>query len=329
MTGIRPWLAALALGLALAVGGARGLPAQAAAAVATHEAPEAASGWHDGAAVHARHAMVVAAHPLAAQAALRMLRQGGSAADAAIAAQLVLGLVEPQSSGIGGGAFALYHDARTGRLLAYDGRETAPAAAHPDRFLDANGAPLPFAVALTSGRATGVPGAVRLLEALHRAHGRLPWRTLFQPAITLAEHGFDVSPRLAKLLAAEAPFAQARSRSYFFGADGQPLPAGARLRNPAYARTLRQIAAGGADAFYTGAIAADIVATLDAAAAGRNDLEPADLAAYRVAVRAPVCLAYRAHRVCGAPPPAGGISVLEMLGLLAPYDVASMGPATF
>jgi gamma-glutamyltranspeptidase/glutathione hydrolase len=332
MSRIHPWLAALVVSIAFAIAVpavARDRAAEDAPSAAARDAPEAASGWQSRPAVHARHAMVVAAHPLAADAALRMLRAGGSAADAAIAAQLVLGLVEPQSSGLGGGAFALYHDARARRLLAYDGRETAPAAARPDRFLDATGRPLAFRAALVGGRATGVPGVVRLLEALHRAHGRLPWRTLFEPAIALAEQGFDVSPRLAALLAVETPFAQARSRAYFFPSHDGPLQAGTRLRNPSYARTLRALAAGGADAFYTGRIAADIIATLDAAAPGRNDLTLADLAAYRVKVREPTCLRYRVYRACSAPPPAGGIDALEMLGLLEPYDVASMGPATF
>jgi gamma-glutamyltranspeptidase/glutathione hydrolase len=323
---MRPWVVLLVLAAALAV--ARPAPALDPAWSAERDAPEAAAGWHAKPLAQARHAMVVAAHPLAVDAALRMLRAGGSAADAAIAAQLVLGLVEPQSSGLGGGAFALYHDARSKRLVAYDGRETAPAAARADRFLDADGRPLRFMAALHGGRATGVPGTVRLLEALHRRHGRLPWRALFTPAIALAERGFTVSPRLASLLAQEQPFAQPRSRDYFFP-GGRPLQAGTLLRNPAYARTLRRLAAEGASAFYHGPIAADIVATLDAATPSRNDLVRSDLAGYRVAVRTPVCMDYRAQRVCSVPPPAGGISVLELLGLLRPYDVASMGAATF
>ena len=298
--------------------------------VAAQPAPEGASAWRERPVARARHDMVVTANPQATDAALRMLRRGGSAADAAIAAQLVLGLVEPQSSGPGGGAFLLYHDARKGRLVAYDGRETAPAAARPDRFLDANGRPLAFPQALTGGLSTGVPGVMRLLDAVHRAHGRLPWRVLFEPAIALAERGFIVSPRLATLLAAERPFGQPRARAYFFDAAQRPLHLGATVRNPAYARTLRILAAQGAVAVYRGPLAEDIVATLAAASPQRHDLTLADLAAYRVVARDAVCARYRGHRVCGPPPPSsGGYAVLEILKLLEPYDIAAMGPASF
>ena len=273
--------------------------------------------------------MIAAAHPLAVEAGYRMLRKGGSAVDAAIAAQLVLGLTEPQSSGLGGGAFLLAHDARTHRLAAYDGRETAPAAARPDRFVGTDGAPLAFDAAVVGGRAVGVPGTVRLLDVAHRRHGRLPWRVLFAPAIALAENGFAVSPRLHALIAKEAHLLPA-ARAYFHDADGAPRAVGTILRNPPYAATLRRIAAEGADAFYSGAIAQDIVDTVRADATHPGDLTLSDLAGYRVKLRAPVCDTYRRYRVCGMPlPSSGGLTVLQILKLLEPYPVADMGPVSF
>jgi gamma-glutamyltranspeptidase/glutathione hydrolase len=242
----------------------------------------------------------------------------------------VLGLVEPQSSGLGGGAFLLYHDARTKRLLAYDGRETAPAAAKPDRFLGADGQPLAFYDAVIGGRSVGVPGTVALLEMVHRRHGRLPWPRLFRRAIALAERGFPISPRLHALIDAETHWSQARARDYFVASDGNARPIGFPLRNPAYARTLRVLAARGASAFYTGAIADDIVQTADSAVRNPGDLTRADIAQYRVKVRAPVCDHYRAYRICGMPlPSSGGLTVLQALKILEPYDLGAMGPASF
>jgi gamma-glutamyltranspeptidase/glutathione hydrolase len=298
-------------------------------AFAQPPAPERPSGWTDKAPVTARHWMVAAANPLAVEAGYRVLNEGGSAADAAIAVQLVLGLVEPQSSGIGGGAVMLLHDARSNRLVAYDGRETAPAAATPDRFLR-DGKPIAFHDAVVGGRSVGVPGTVRLLETVHRHHGRLPWARLFTPAIELADRGFAVSPRLQMLVAADSYLTQPRARDYFRGADGAPIAAGAILRNPAYAATLRRIAAGGAEAFYRGAIAQDIVDTANAYSANPGDLTLADLASYRVKVREALCEPYRNLRVCGMPlPSSGGVTVLQMLKLLEPYDLGAMGPASF
>ncbi len=317
---IRPHLqrfAALAIGCAATV------------AVMAQPAPEQASGWTDKAPVTARHWMVAAANPLAAQAGARMLARGGSAVDAAIAVQLVLGLVEPQSSGLGGGSLLLVHDARTRRLTAYDGRETAPAAARGDRFLR-NGRPLEFHDAVIGGRSVGVPGTVRLLEAAHKRHGRLPWAELFAPAINLAEEGFALSPRLHALIGLDRYLSQPRARAYFFDANGKPAPVGTVLRNPAYATTLRAIAAGGADAFYTGAIARDIIDTANNHPWNPGDLTPADLAGYQVVVREPVCDGYRRYRVCGFPlPSSGGLTVLQILKMLEPFDIAAMGPATF
>jgi len=301
----------------------------AAYAQALPAAPEHPSGWIDKKPATSHRFMVAAANPLATEAGYEVIRAGGNAIDAAIAVQLVLGLVEPQSSGLGGGAFLLYHDARTRRITAFDGRETAPAAAKPDRFLDAAGKPLAFYDAVVGGRSVGVPGTVRLLEAVHRRHGRLPWPRLFQRAITLAEEGFAISPRLNTLVAAETHWGQDRAHDYFVGADGKARPVGERLRNPAYARTLRALAAQGAKAFYAGAIAEDIVRTVTQA---RNpgDMTLDDLARYAVEMREPVCGGYRSYRVCGMPlPSSGGTTVLQVLAMLEPYDIASMGAASF
>jgi len=298
-------------------------------AAAQPRAPEAASGRTEKRAVESRTFMIAAANPLAVDAGYRMLKQGGSAVDAAIAAQLVLGLTEPQSSGLGGGAFLLAHDGRSPRLVAYDGRETAPAAATPERFLGPDGRPLAFDAAVVGGRSVGVPGTVRLLEAAHKRHGRLPWRALFAPAIALAENGFAVSPRLNTLITAEKNL-QPAARAYFLDADGKPRAVGSILRNPAYAATLRRIAAEGADAFYSGAIAQDIVDTVRSHPTNPGDMTLADLAGYRVKVRQPVCDTYRGRRICGMPlPSSGGLTVLQILKMLEPYPIAEMGPASF
>ena len=295
-----------------------------------HPAPEGASGRRDRAAVTAQRFIIAAANPLAVDAGYAILAHGGSAVDAAIASQLVLGLVEPQSSGLGGGGFMLVHVGASRRLLAYDGRETAPAAAKPERFLDRDGKPLRFIDAVVGGRSVGVPGTMALLAAAHRAHGRLPWADLFAPAIALADQGFAVSPRLAAGLAGGVPMGNDRARSYFSRAAGGPLQAGDSLRNPAYARTLRTLATQGAGAFYAGEIARDVVATANGAAANPGDLTLDDLANYKIKVREPVCGPYRGYRVCGMPlPSSGGPTVLQMLTMLEPYNLAAMGPASF
>lgn len=270
--------------------------------------------------------MVAAANPLATEAGYRILRQGGSAVDAAIAVQVVLNLVEPQSSGIGGGAFMLVHDARRRALVAYDGRETAPGAAQPGRFLDQAGKPLHFFDAVVGGRSVGVPGTLRMLELAHRRHGRLPWAMLFDPAIGIAEHGFAVGPRLAAAIANERFLRQDRARAYFHNADGSPLAAGQLLANPAFAATLKRVAVEGADALYTGEIARDIVRTVQGYEANPGDLTTADLAGYRALVRTPVCSRYRRYKVCSMPPPSsGGTAVLQMLGMLERFDMKAMG----
>ena len=272
--------------------------------------------------------MVAAGHPLAAQAGLAMLDRGGSAVDAMIATQLVLTLVEPQSSGLGGGAFLLYFDAHSRRVHAFDARETAPAGASEALFLR-NGSPMPFREAVVGGRSVGVPGTPRLLEVAHARHGKLAWKTLFEPAIKLAEEGFPISGRLHQQAGIyKALAAEPAARAYFFAADGTPKPAGTRLRNPELAATLRALAARGADAFYTGEIARDIVAAVRGHAnAGAMTLE--DLAGYRVRDVEPLCGPYRDKRLCGMPPSSsGGIAVLQMLGMLSRFDLASVRPGS-
>jgi gamma-glutamyltranspeptidase/glutathione hydrolase len=273
--------------------------------------------------------MVAAANPHAARAGLEVLRAGGSALDAAIAVQMVLNLVEPQSSGIGGGAFLLHWDATAKKISSYDGREVAPAAAQPGRFLRPDGTPMSLPEAIGSGRSIGVPGVLRLLELAHAKHGRLPWRRLFEPAIRLAERGFAVSPRLHRLIAADPLLGRfAAARAYFYLPDGRALPVGHRLKNPALAAVLRRVAAEGADAFYVGDIARDVVAAA-AAHPQPGDLTEQDLAAYRAVERDPVCGSYRAHRVCGVPPPSsGGVAVLAILGLLERFPLATMRPGS-
>jgi len=288
-------------------------------------APEAATGFRPGlqTTTAARH-MAAAANPLATEAGREILRAGGSAVDAAIAMQMVLTLVEPQSSGIGGGAFLLHFDGR--QVQAFDGRETAPMAADENLFM-VGGRPMAFYDAVVGGRSVGTPGVLRMLEAAHRQHGKLAWARLFEPAIRLAEGGFAVSPRLHALLAGEKHLARdAAARAHFFNADGTPKAAGTVLRNPELAATLRTIASRGADAFYGGEIAADIVRTVRTHPnAGR--LAESDLAAYEAKERTPVCTDYKRWRVCGMPPPSsGGVAVAQMLGIFAQRNIAVVPP---
>jgi gamma-glutamyltranspeptidase/glutathione hydrolase len=273
-----------------------------------------------------RHAVVVTANPLATQAGLAVLKAGGSAADAAVAVQAVLGLVEPQSSGLGGGGFITYYDAASHRVSAYDGRERAPAGATPTMFLDDHGQPLPFFAAVLSGRSTGVPGAIAALGLLHDQHGKLPWRELFAEAGRLASDGFIVSPRLAGMIASRIPQANTPdARRYFTRPDGQRYVAGDRLRNPDYAASLRLLAAQGPRALYHGRIAQDIVARVHEQPLP-GTLSLADLAAYRPSAGPALCRSWQQYRVCEAPPPAGGIGVLEALELVAHTDIAQLGP---
>jgi gamma-glutamyltranspeptidase/glutathione hydrolase len=290
--------------------------------------PPAAAPREASAPVIAPHAMVSAANPLAANAGLAVLRAGGSAIDAAVAVQAVLGLVEPQSSGLGGGAFMTYYDARTRKVTAYDGREVAPMGARPDMFLGPDGKPLPFGQAILSGRSAGVPGAVAMLYLAHKEHGRQPWGGLFGEAERLATEGFVVSPRLdfmIHLRAAPQPGAPDAVR-YFSKPDGTELKAGDVLKNPAYAATLRLLAAEGPRALLTGKIAQDIVQRLSEGPLP-GSMTLADLAAYQPHESEALCRPYRVYLVCTTQAPSGGPALLEELGLIEHTDVAARGPA--
>jgi len=284
----------------------------------------------DNVSVYATRHMVSAANPFAARAGLEILRRGGSAVDAAIAVLMVLTLVEPQSSGIGGGAFMLFYDADDRSVQAYDGRETAPAAATPDLFLDDGGKPLGFFEALVGGRAVGTPGVVRMLEMAHDEHGVLPWPDLFKAAIALADDGFPISPRLNHLVANDKYLATyPDTRRYFFEPDGTAKPVGRILRNPALAETFRRIAAEGADAFYEGAVARSIVFAVRSARDNPGLLSQADLAGYEAKRRPPVCGRYRRFELCGMPPPtSGGVATLQILGVLQATAFRSAAPSS-
>ena len=274
-----------------------------------------------------RH-MVASASAPASEAGRQVLREGGSALDASIAMAIMMTLTEPQASGIGGGALMLHFDGESRAIQAWDGRETAPAAATPRLFLREDGSPMPFGAAMEGGRSVGVPGLLRMLEAAHREHGRLPWARLVEPAIQLSELGFPISPRLAAAIAsnADALRRDPGARAYFFDADGTPLPAGHLLRNPALAATLRLVAAEGASALHRGPIAAEISA---AVRAHRNPggMTEQDLADYAPRERTPVCAPYRAYRVCGfGPPSSGGVAVGQILGVLEHFDLRGLDP---
>ena len=290
-------------------------------------APEAASGYTDKPGWYAKSFMVSAANPSAVDAGYTMLKQGGSAVDAAIATQMVLGLVEPQSSGLGGGALMLHFDGV--RLTTLDGRETAPASATETLFQDAGGKPVPYFEGLIGGRAVGVPGVLRMLELAHAQHGKLPWKTLFQPAIQLAESGFLVSPRLARLLR-EDPFLKKDpvAVAYFYDPSGQPWPVGHLLKNPALADAMRQIADRGADAFYRGTIAQEIADKVRQHPINPGLLTPGDMAVYQPKQRDALCTSYRTWRICGMPPPSsGGLAVAQMLGILENSRIAALPPS--
>ena len=274
----------------------------------------------------AAQGMVSAADPRAAAAGVEILRKGGSATDAAIATMLALNVVEPQSSGIGGGSFMVYHDAATGKLASFDGREQAPAAADGKWFYGPDGKPLPIFTAIPGGRSVGVPGNVRMMALAHARYGKLPWATLFGPAIKLARDGFAVSPRLHGGIGNYGQHIDPWARAHFFGADGKAVPAGTLLKNPEQAALLAAIAAKGADALYTGAVAAKIVATVNGAAQNPSKMTLADLASYRAKERAPVCGMYRAYKICGmGPPSSGGIAVLMILKQLERFDMGGLG----
>jgi gamma-glutamyltranspeptidase/glutathione hydrolase len=281
----------------------------------------------DRAPVVASHHMVAASDPLAAEAGLAVLRSGGNAIDAAIAMQAMLTLTEPESSGIGGSAYLVYFEKKTGRVFTYDGRETAPAGADEGLFIGGDDKPLPFASIFTGGRSVGVPGTLRMLELAHKEHGKTPWGKLFKPAIETATNGFPLSPRLANSVKHDRYLPQfAAAKSYFFDPAGTPLPAGTLLRNPVLADTLKTIAAKGANALYAGPIADDIV---HAVQAGPNPggMTLADLATYNAKERDPVCGTYRFWKICGmGPSSSGAVGTIATLKMLQRFDLAKMPP---
>jgi len=291
--------------------------------------PEATYAVTERDAVHASSYMVAAAHPLAAEAGRAVLSAGGSAADAAVAVQMMLNLVEPQSSGIGGGAFMLYWDASAGRLTSYDGRETAPVSATPNYWFGPDGQPVGFWDAVVGGRSVGVPGTLRLLEDVHVRHGRLPWASLFEAAILRGEAGFPVSPRLASAIESamkDGLDTFPKTKALFSRADGTPLQAGDRFENRAFARTLRLIAAHGADPFYRGVLAGDIVAAVRTPT-NAGELTMQDFSSYEVIERPPVCAPFRGYEVCGmGPPSSGGLTVGQILMMLDRQNLGA-GPS--
>ena len=298
-------------------------PLTCAFALATLSACATAPATRPAQTVQAGEPFVIAANPLAAQAGLNVLNRGGSAVDAAIAVQAMLSLVEPQSSGVGGGAFMTYLDGRTAKITVYDGREVAPAQATPGMFLDANGKPLPFDTAVVSGRATGIPGAVKMLGLAHDEHGKLAWSTLFADAERTADEGFTVSPRLSRMI--HADYAENRQPdviAYFSKPGGGLLSAGDLLVNKPYAEFLRRLAAQGPAALYSGSTAARIVERTHAGELA-GTMTIADLAAYRPVKREPVCGPFRIYILCSPPPPSSGVGLIELMMILDRTDIAA------
>jgi gamma-glutamyltranspeptidase / glutathione hydrolase len=278
----------------------------------------------------AKHHMIAAANPHAAEAGLDMMRAGGSAVDAAIAAQMVLGLVEPESSGIGGGAFMLVYNPKTKRTTSFDGREMAPASATPGMFLDASGQPRGHGDAIPGGLSVGIPGVVRMLALAHKKYGKLPWAKLFEPAIKLADDGFPVGPKLARTIRSFTRGASMPDlKAHFYHADGTPLNEGEIYKNAEYAATLRKIAAEGPDGFYKGEIAQAIVDKVQHAPRQQGGMTLADLANYQAKERSPVCGEYRVYHLCSmGPPSSGGIAVLQILGMLQRFPSDALTPGT-
>lgn len=280
--------------------------------------------------VEANDFMVAAANPLAVQAGYDVLAKGGTAADALVAVQMMLNLVEPQSSGIGGGAFLVYWDEKSGKLTTLDGREKAPASATPEYWFGEDGKPVGWWDAVKGGRSVGVPGTLALLDTAHRRWGKRPWSDAITPAMHLAEDGFEVSPRLSASIAGAQEKGLAdfpAARAYFFDETGAPLKAGTMLRNPDFAETLGILSKHGTKPFYTGAIASDIVAAVKTET-NAGELTLADLSSYEVIERAPVCAPYRGYEVCGmGPPSSGALTVGQMLMLLEHFDIPGMSPA--
>ena len=297
-------------------------------AIAEGRIAEALQAKAEGRPVEAQEWMVAAANPLAVEAGAKILAKGGSAVDAMIAVQTVLGLVEPQSSGLGGGAFLVYWDAEKQRLTTLDGRETAPLAATPTLFQDENGEPLKFYDAVVGGRSVGTPGTPALMERAYKYWGTLPWPDLFEDAIRLATDGFEVSPRLAGLVEGDAErLSRFPQTAAYFLPEGQPIQAGDKLKNMPYALTLRYLAANGARSFYMGKMAQNLVRTVTTAPGNPGVLSQADLALYQIVERPAVCQPYRGMEVCGmGPPSSGALTVGQILGLVSGFDLAAMGP---
>ncbi|EKO3483676.1 gamma-glutamyltransferase [Vibrio fluvialis] len=294
-------------------------------------APEQSSGLASKQLVKAQNWMVTAANPLAAEAGAQILRDGGNAIDAMVTVQLMLGLVEPQSSGIGGGAFLVYWDAKQKALTTFDGRETAPLDATPRLFLDSAGQPLKFYDAVVGGRSVGTPGTVKLLWETHRLYGKMAWARLIEPVVKLAQEGFEVSPRLATLIADDQQRLSRfpATKAYFFQPDGSPLTAGTVLKNPEYAATLSAIAQRGDKAFYQGEIAEDIVHTVQTAMGNPGVLAQHDFDAYQIKQRAAVCAPYQSYQVCGmGPPSSGALTVGQILALTEQYDLKGWGASS-
>ena len=299
-----------------------------AAQTADAVAPEAASGFASKASVSAENYMVAAAHPLAVQAGYDVLNKGGSAIDAMVAVQAMLGLVEPQSSGLGGGAFLVYYDASSKQVTTFDGRETAPMAATPELFQDESGNPLQFFDAVVGGRSVGTPGTVKLMAELHARYGNQPWAGLLQPAQATAQAGFPVSPRLAGAIAndKERLSRYPDTRAYFFTPQGEPLSEGTLLKNPEYAKTLATLAREGAAAFYEGQIGRDIVNKVRNIEDNPGLLSRQDLANYRIKERSATCAPYRQYDICGmGPPSSGALTVGQILGIASHFDLKAMG----
>ena len=314
--------------LALLVSASLIAPASFATQTTDNIAPEAATGLTKQNLVEGKDWMIASANPYASEAGAKMLRKGGNAIDAMVATQLVLGLVEPQSSGIGGGAFLVYWDAKKNALTTFDGRETAPLEVTPQLFQDKNGEPLKFYDAVVGGRSVGTPGTVKLMWDTHQKLGKLDWKTLLEPAIKLAKNGFTVSPRLATLVDNDQEFLQRSpaAKAYFFNKNGSPIKAGQQLKNPDYAKTLQAISEQGAKAFYQGKIAQDIVNTVRNETSNPGVLNLIDFTAYQVKEREPVCAPYRQYAICGmGPPSSGALALGQIMGVLSHYPISEMG----
>lgn len=290
-------------------------------------APEKGTGLTEQNLVRARHFMAASANPLATEAGYRVLQQGGSAVDAMIAIQTTLGLVEPQSSGLGGGAFVVYWDNKAKKLTSFDARETAPKAATPELFLDENGKPLQFMQAVVGGRSVGVPAVPKMMEMLHKRYGKLAWGKLFDQPIALAQNGFTVSPRLAESIAQSKEYLlRYPATAAYFVPDGKPLEAGTVLKNPNFAQAVRTLAAKGVAPFYNGEYAQNIIRAVRGAADNPGQLSLADFQNYKVIERTPVCAEYRAYQVCGmGAPSSGGVALGQIVGMLNQFPVQQTG----